>query len=115
MFLVFVTLLGCGDNCQRLCRSIGDRLDACIDDNSALAWTDVRATDREDFIDLCQQEWDDERRGLSSFERQAALQECCDVMPLFNIGRPQVAGLSCDDSTAVLTCDEVVALYSDLP
>ncbi len=104
---------GCGDSCQELCRSIADRIDTCIADDSALAWVDVRARNREDFVDLCQREWDDERRQLSSFERTVALQECCDAVPLFDEGRRVFLG--CDDATDVLTCDETVALYGNLP
>ncbi|MEO0600979.1 MAG: hypothetical protein AAF211_06060 [Myxococcota bacterium] len=107
------TALGCGDSCQQLCRSIADRIETCIDDGSALAWVDVRADDRDDFVDLCQLEWDDERRLLSSFDRQAALQECCDAVPLFDEGGRVFLG--CDNSTEVLTCDEVVALYGSSP
>ncbi|MEM6928921.1 MAG: hypothetical protein AAF602_18420, partial [Myxococcota bacterium] len=48
------TAFGCGDSCQQLCRSIADRIETCIDDGSALAWVDVRAEARDDFVDLCQ-------------------------------------------------------------
>jgi len=112
--VLFVLLaLGCGDSCQQLCRAIGDRLESCIDADSALAWVDVRARNRDDFVSLCQSEWDDERRVLSSFDRTAALQECCDAVPGYD--RSGGGGAGCDDDTPVLTCDEVVALYGDLP
>ena len=45
--------------------------------------------------------------------RTAALQECCDTVPQFDQGRRVFLG--CDDSTPVLTCDEVIALYGDSP
>lgn len=85
-------LAGCGDGCEQLCQRTAQRLAQCKPD--ALAWVDLGATGRRDFVETCRNEWDRTSADLSTNDLRIALELC--------------------DATDVeaLSCDEIVALYA---
>jgi len=87
-----VAAWGCGDSCEQLCQRTAQRLAECKPD--ALAWVDLGATSRRDFVETCRDDWDRTSADLSANDLRIALELC--------------------DSTDVeaLSCDEITALYA---
>jgi hypothetical protein len=91
--LVLGLLVGCGDRCQNLCRSVAERVQTCRPES--ITWADLGATSRSDFVNSCDNAWDRTRLGLTANDLRLALEDC------------QAANQEVD----TLSCDEVIALY----
>ena len=86
---------GCGDRCEVLCQQTAARLAQCR--GEALAWTDLGARNRADFVRECRVTWDRESSQLSFPALREALDVCDETIP----------------TVSDLSCQEVLALYSD--
>ena len=93
--LLAALLMGCGDNCERLCTQLGNRIATCKPDT--LGWLDLGATSRADFVSSCRDDWERVSGQLTTSDLRVALDVC------------QESARDLDD----LSCEEVSALYLD--
>jgi len=86
---------GCGDRCEVLCQQTAARIAQCR--GEALAWADLGARNRADFVRECRVTWDRESSQLSFPALREALDVCDETIP----------------ALSDLSCQELLALYSD--
>jgi hypothetical protein len=87
LFFALVSMAACGppcspaavwtSRCERLCCDMGDALAECVDEQ--FTWSDIGASDRDDFVRRCSAEWDRASAGLTAYEIQQATLTCRDV------------------------------------
>ena len=95
---VALFLSGCGgDRCEVLCREVAARLKQCKPES--LSWTDLGAHNRTDFVNECRQQWERGRLDLSASDLRLSLDACADT----------------NREIELFTCEEIVALYADIP
>ena len=79
---------GCGDRCESLCRDVASDLDRCKGD--ALAWTDLGARSKSEFVEECRVQWEQERAELSPSNLVLSLDAC-------QATQRELESLSCDE------------------
>jgi hypothetical protein len=86
--LCFGVVSGCGDRCESLCRDVASDLDRCKGD--ALAWTDLGARSKSEFVEECRVQWEQERAELSPSNLVLSLEAC-------QTTQRELESLSCDE------------------
>ena len=100
-----VTLVGCGnpcgvvwnDQCEKLCCQVAKTLDEC--DSESWTWMDLGASNKDEFVRNCFQDWDDLNGDLTTYEAQQAIQVC------------DTTRESIEYESGDAQCDELLGIY----
>jgi len=93
MLLAAFIASGCGDHCEQLCQTTGARVARCR--SAGLAWADLGARSRADFVNQCRDDWDRASLDLSANDLREALEVCSEAQ----------------SELVRMDCEEVDALY----
>ncbi len=81
------------DQCEDLCDAVADQVDECLPES--ISWIDLGATNKQNYIDTCRDQWDRVIIDLSANDLRLALDDCKEAKK----------------EVPTLSCDEIVALY----